>query len=446
MRHYSYDSEHETYARFLESVRRFGAELNRVTVQFSELSDQRCSALLEVLENEWQRIGQNPSAFGKGRQGVRHLDLSSNQLQSFKNSGLINMIRGNHILMSLEVQANGLGLSHEQDIQAFANALGTCALRRLNMTANKLGDAGLSSFFDALPPTGTPLSELYLSVNTVASESGSWRAARSIANFLSTPKKCRHIKYFHLSGNHFGWAGVRAIVHAILGSRRACTLNGTIAANNIPTDMLDAVAPNTNLVAMDLFSTGIDTLMTSTQELLPPELEWETYSAVTPDNWSDVLTEHLCRNQDHARACQLASVQLLAVARTIGCKSREANVPSTKVFPFLRLPTELRVFIMQFIDTDNVLSHEQFINILRWASEPSTIQFIREFGAWPPQHSSVPTENIWGLPPWSWGEAYTWRSVPRNWYSEAMEYDEWHRWQPEKLAFWENTGISTPVY
>ena len=152
--------------------------------------------------------------------------------------------------------------------------------------------------------------------------------------------------------------------------------------------------------------------------------------------------EQLEMNQYQQTVCQRAAARILGAARIIGCKSRWIEPPdgARDHFPFRRLPVELRRHILFHVDSEHCLSHEQLINVLRWASEPSTLGYVREAGAWPPTQSLAVADNVWNLPPWSWTECYECRSPPRNWYSDGLEYDELDGFDPAKMAFLECTG------
>ena len=227
---------------------------------------------------------------------------------------------------------------------------------------------------------------------------------------------------------------------AIIGSRRACqaTANSLV---DVPSSILDACPPNTSLTNIDLFSTGIDSLNTASKNV-PPCAEWEAYSTVSRENWYQLVMEQLEMNQYQQAVCQRAAARILGPARIIGCKSRwiEPTDGARDHFPFRRLPVELRRHILFHVDSEHCLSHEQLINVLRWASEPSTLGYVREAGAWPPTQSLAVADNVWNLPPWSWTECYECRSPPRNWYSDGLEYDELDGFDPAKMAFLECTG------
>lgn len=440
MRCVSYSRDDNTFPEFMEELGAYGPSVHMVTAQFGELGDKRCRRLLEYVYEQWQSLAQQPSTYGRKMPGVRYLELSSNHIRSFRESALTHVLQGNRLLTLLEIQANELGESGTDDICAFAHALESCSLRRLNMTANQLGDAGMAAFFDHMPHRGTSLRELRLSVNTFESDAAPHHAAHSIARFLSSPTRCRGVETIHLNGNNFGWEGVRAIVHAIIGSRRACTaapLEGR-AEEAVPADMMDACPPNRSLIHIDLFSSGIDTWTAHDA----PRAAWEAYSMVTRENWHELLVQQLKANEIGRDLCQKAAAKVLAAARIIGCKSHfaESSSDAPAHFPFLRLPVELRRLILHHVDTTQSLSHNQLVNVLRWAVEPSTLKYVSLDGTLPPTDSSTATpDNVWDLPPWSWTECYTSRSPPRNWFSDSYEQDE-RGCDPAYSAFLECTG------
>lgn len=323
------------------------------------------------------------------------------------------------------------------ECRRFAYAVSTSTLRVLNMTANHLGDEGMAAFFDALPRTGTSLKSLYISVNTFESASGSLQAARSIARFLSDSGACRGLERLHLNGNHFGWAGVRMIAHAIMGSRAACTLGGTADATTHDESVLDAAPPNRSLIHIDLFSTGIDSWAPAEPQTI--YASWESSSLVTRDRWWSLVERQLEENERRRSAALRAATQVLVAARLLGCKVHEANPQCT--YSFLRLPLELRLRLISYVDSDGVLTHEQLVHVLQWASEPGTIGYGTRIDPAP----APATQLVWPIPPWSWDNCFQHRSVRRNWHSDSFDEDDLDGRGPRDpalLAFWECTGVA----
>ncbi|KAL4402530.1 hypothetical protein ACI68E_000295 [Malassezia pachydermatis] len=451
MRHLAFDSDEAPISRLEKDIQDSipVQDVFAVTVSFAELDNRRCRRLLDSLRASWAALPRSQAeAYDRKMRGIRRLDLSSNHITSFREAGLMEAVQSNFILRQLELQGNELVVPPHSDttdeIQAWAQAVGSSGLRMLNMTANQLGDVGMAAFFDTLAQTGSPLHTLYMSVNTFESESGSLKAALSIARFLSDPKACRGLECLHLNGNHFGWAGVRIIAHAIMGSRRACTLGGTLS-HDTPTEMLDMTPPNTSLVHIDLFSTGIDSLASTTEA--PVWAPWEAYSAVTQENWFALVTQQLEENERRRDQCRHVAARILTPARIVGCKAREASETTTSsTFPFLRLPIELRALVLEALDPAHVLSHEQWVHIVQWASEPSTLGYGHD-----PAHtmkicteSPLPSPIDWPMLPWSWELCFQERSQRRNWYMESLEQQEGDELRtpmpPALLAFWECTG------
>ncbi|WFD30876.1 hypothetical protein MSPP1_001900 [Malassezia sp. CBS 17886] len=417
--------------------------IGRLVLSFSELGDAGCRRLLEGLAasstwrwlDGWQDAAEADEATGlQGRastpRGIRALDLSSNQLASFVRSGVVSALAYNATLSALELQGNELGSegapTRMDDIAAFAHALGTSALRTLNLSANSLGDSGMAHFFDALPRTGTPLKHLYLNVNTHASDWGR-AGARGVARFLRDASASRGLTRLHLNGNDFGWDGVRTIVSAVVGTPDA--------------------APNRALCHLDLFSTGFNRpphLEPPGTDDLPP-----AHSAVnahlTRENWAAVLKAQLDANVADAAACRQSALDVLGVARIVACRARDQTSLARGAFPILRLPLELREHVLHHIDTHARLSRTQMLLVLRWASDPSTIGYGRAFATLRQlSHAPSPSPATLAIPPWSWEECFEHRSQPRNWYSDAMdarnEASKPSLDAPEKLAFWECTN------
>ncbi|WFD18975.1 hypothetical protein MCAP1_001188 [Malassezia caprae] len=350
-------------------------DIGALAVSYADMNDAQCHALSEILRAHWHTMTQDPCCLvRRTHAGIRRLDLSSNRITSLERAGIIDMVRDNALLTQLELQANEIVRSraHKLDeCRRFAHAVSTSTLRVLNMTANHLGNEGMAAFFDALPRTGTSLRSLYMSVNTFESGSGSLQAARSIARFLSDPGACRGLERLHLNGNHFGWAGVRMIAHAIMGSRAACTMGGTADATTQDEGVLDASPPNRSLIHIDLFSTGIDSW--ASMEPQATYASWEPYSLVTRDHWWGLVERQLEENERRRDAARRAATRVLAAARVLGCKVREADPQGA--YSFLRLPLELRLRLISYVDSHGILTHEQLVHVLQWASEPGTMGY-----------------------------------------------------------------------
>ena len=157
MKYVAYSREDETFPEFIDQLKKQGPDVNLVSAQFSDLDDTRCRLVLDCLLSLWSQVAREPSMYGRSMPGVRYLDFSSNRIQSFQASGLVQILNNNRLLSALEIQANELGKAGTEDIRAFACAMKHCSLRRLNITAIRLGDAGLATFIDHLPDTGTSL-------------------------------------------------------------------------------------------------------------------------------------------------------------------------------------------------------------------------------------------------------------------------------------------------
>ncbi|WFD47585.1 hypothetical protein GLX27_002237 [Malassezia furfur] len=456
MHHVSYDVEDMPLDKLLPSIARESHSVCMLTVSFAELSDVGCRKFLEEIEPHahWRRLQPGdrsdriPHVGGVLIEpGIREIDFSSNQFTSFERSGLTAAVENNATLSILELQGNELGSgapaeARLDEIRRFAQAVGTSTLRALNITANRLGDAGLAAFFDALPRTGTTLKTLYLSVNTFDDASECLAAAKSIARFLSDPLASRGLERVHLNGNQFGWQGVRIIVDAVVGSRTACTYGCNAKP---PADFVDASPPNRSLLFLDLFSNGIDSLVPSSDTETTYAFAWEAASRLTPANWSMLLSNQLEANERNRAACRKAAARLLPIARVVGCRSRDAGDPvDANAFPILRLPLELRGMILAYVAPE--LRHTQWTDVVRYACAPSTMGYgLRQVDY--PIDTAPPAEMVLPVPPWSWAECFATRSRPRNWYGEWIDLQRalpdtspTDHTSPDLLAFWECTG------
>ena len=227
------------------------------------------------------------------------------------------------------------------------------------------------------------------------------------------------------------------IAHAIMGSRAACTLGGTADATTHDESVLDAAPPNRSLIHIDLFSTGIDSWAPAEPQTI--YASWESSSLVTRDRWWSLVERQLEENERRRSAALRAATQVLDAARLLGCKVHEANPQCT--YSFLRLPLELRLRLISYVDSDGVLTHEQLVHVLQWASEPGTIGYGTRIDPAP----APATQLVWPIPPWSWDNCFQHRSVRRNWHSDSFDEDDLDGRGPRDpalLAFWECTGVA----
>lgn len=474
------EAQHERLLHSLDSKR---LPVRSLTLSHIQQQDARCAALLRLLRERgfWLSLreeGDDDRVRGyhafleqlRTRKEVRAaneeppppwalwtLDLSSNQLTSFEASGLTACVYANGSLRELEIQANQIPAEVDADarareIAAFAHAVGNSNLRRLNLAFNRLGMPGLCVFFDTLRHTGCVLQTLSVSMNAhgdPVDDAECMAAAQSIARFLAQRDACKTLRELMLSALPFHWEAVRTIVHAILGSRVACTADGSAA----PAEVLDAQPPNQTLTRIDLFASEPTRSSTVPVDVDAP---WEHASRLQRPKYYDVLKKHLDVNSSDRAICRFQAARLLGAARTIGCRAREGAGAEPGVFPLLRLPPELRAHVLRMLDDDGALSEAQFISVLSWACEPSTIGYGSS--SWPglPQEPEPPATEHTTLPapPWSWDECFCRRSPPRDWNSdwcaaheEGPEHPHWRR--PMRslreapaplLAFWECTG------
>lgn len=158
------------------------------------------------------------------------------------------------------------------------------------------------------------------------------------------------------------------------------------------------------------------------------------YRHVTSENWRRKLGSHLWRNAQERSGVVWAAQEVLGKARLLGCRARlvpnsDANATSEPSV-IERLPPELRLHILRFLDEDDCLSDRQFRLIISWACDPQTIGYGEPGWAKPWRHDdpalppSQPTSSLLPSHPWSWREMFQERSLPRDWAAES--WDEWN--------------------
>lgn len=182
----------------------------------------------------------------------------------------------------------------------------------------------------------------------------------------------------------------------------------------------------------------------------------EIGSGVDLFNWKALLQNAELQNMEYRDKTRLAAFRVLAAARVIGCRARRAlptdppslilpelgptsgpkNVPVLNFsgknvtnldhispFPFfLQLPSEVRMLILRHLDSDGVLSDQQFNYVVSFACEPSTINYAANLREWTTVVRAARAEKkgvVYSsatLPaqPWSWSDCFLKRSAPRR--------------------------------
>lgn len=389
------------------------------------------------------------------------------------------------------------------------------------------------AFLSTLPPSG--LRELHLSLvvppESTTPEEG-LESADAVADYLRDGRRCRALEKLTLNGNTFGWTGVRVIVGAIVslpsasGARRGG--NRTVSHVELFATGADAPDPDEGDTSFgEGAGTGTGARTRSTRRrsmteyfiarrrehraerkmrraaavvgggggrLSQPSSDDEeredirsgNAKFITRDNWRKLLGETVWANAQRSVRTRSSARALLGPARVLGCCVRQGDgdngggggaaaakgAGAGPHFPFMRLPPELRVQILRHLDDKRSLNDLQFLTVLSWACERSTIGYgsesripfsLRSFdSASTTSNSAANAIATLFAPTWSWPSAVRTHSIPRDWPAEVLdsgasssvagparpEYGPWYTGEdgawtvisPALWAFWECTG------
>lgn len=167
----------------------------------------------------------------------------------------------------------------------------------------------------------------------------------------------------------------------------------------------------------------------------------ELFSGVKSTSSNHWLSIYLENNNRLAHRCERAAYQVLRAARVTGCRVRLRTGESiTKApeqdqilegFPrFLDLPPEIRLHILRQLDEGNELSASQFLHVVRFACDRTTIGYGTQGYDWSHALESTvdtaskgPEETIATLPvqQWSWSECFALRATPRDWLADTLD-------------------------
>lgn len=357
-------------------------------------------------------------------------------------------------------------------MQQFATALNVSNLRTLEINNNPIGTRSIVQFLDDI--NAPSLTHLKLSMTmlernlredqlrnplwTSSAENENWeeesahdiwrremmKVGDSVSNLISSKRGkggyAPRLERLSLNGNDLGWRTVKKIVKSILNDNR----------NLIEVELFATMTAGDSDDEEDEKSTGlrrvisVGTMYYRNQQAsrinhgqgnaTPPRknsVKMETSSEktiLTKENWRGELGRHLWRNRLKRKDVKDASRYILPIARVLTCKCREAS--NKPLFPFTKLPPEIRAKVVSFLDDKMILSSQQMKRILSFASNPATLGYgsiSKDLGL-----SDLALQQIrkeaqgideddkydYGLIPhhrWSWKEMVCDFPMPRDW-------------------------------
>lgn len=259
------------------------------------------------------------------------------------------------------------GLQSPSDTAQFAHALHSSNLRTLFLGGLCAG--GACAFLENLPPSR--IRDLSISVPDMSGAEEAHMVS-CIARLLADPHRSGTLERLCVPLSHEAHA---LLARVVLGQR-----------------------PNVSLVALEPCDAGC-------------------YETVRRRN----CLIHKCTRRE--------AVHLLCAARIIGCRARICSAASA-LFPFFRLPAELRVHVLGMLAPH--LSRTQILAVLSWASCAATIGHccMRRIDTRPPVDATL------AVPPWNWGNCTTDGQHAPDFTGSGGARDS--------MPFLESTGTSVP--
>lgn len=212
-----------------------------------------------------------------------------------------------------------------------------------------------------------------------------WKSVRRLVDTIRENNYClEHVELFattEADGADVAWGGsdtdeddsrgITDLPRADL--RRATSIGSHMVARRreaLAGQMEERVVAESDDISRPFSSTG--------QHFRSPFLQ---KPRLTPDNWRGELGRHMNVNTSTKWSTKDASRKLLRTVRTLTCKSHEAesiqssNENRRRIFPFARLPPEIRQRIVMHLDEVNTLHQRQTERIISFASDPATIGY-----------------------------------------------------------------------
>ncbi|UZJ52039.1 hypothetical protein CBS101457_001359 [Exobasidium rhododendri] len=238
------------------------------------------------------------------------------------------------------------------------------------------------------------------------------KVGKSFANLISSNREGGHaprLTMLLLSANDLGWKSVRKIVKAVLDGNRRLTAVELFATITSPSQVNiegesddddddeeeEAAAVPSLANELTRSSSSSDLYLRSKREktnvqrdvnFTPPRASQASKSQFSPverltsTNWLHHLGRYLWANKIHRTAVKDSSRYILATARVLSCRCRQGeetnrDTNSTAIFPFTKLPPEIRRKIIGHLDDKALLSEEQMERIISFASDSTTLGF-----------------------------------------------------------------------
>lgn len=319
------------------------------------------------------------------RREIHELELSTENIQSFSRSGIIDFVQKCRTLVTFSFSVSSRAAVPLEDCVQFAQAVGASNLRDFTFYGMRAADA--CAFFENLPA-----SQIYSLVVSLDEMNPAEEAAvlASVVRFITDPVRSRSVRHLYLLS--FSQDARCFLEHVILGSRDALAPDAPEA---------DAQAPNLSIIYL-LCGASSDTndaiefpaWMAQSRYRVTDRSD---YAALGVTDCSEYAAlEAICaRNRSICELTRLEACTLMCAARIVGCRVRFlGDCPG--IFPFVLLPEEIRMRILTELAPH--LDRTQFISVCSWACCAATIGYCCR----PRPDPRPPMEPVLPVPPWNW--------------------------------------------
>jgi hypothetical protein len=434
---------------------------------------------------------------------LRHVRINDGQVTARELLYIGAMVYGHETMASIALQANLIRPKARFTMRAFAIAASLSNLRHIELSNNPIGIRSITQLLQHLRMPSLTHLYLSMTMRRgnlseeqesnelwTLDEDQSWKQRtgeevwseeldkltnRLVQLVQARPDQqpyCPRLSFLTLNGNDLNWRCVKRIVSAVQEGSRSLEEVGLFSTID-DADQSDEEGDGQPMPQSGIRRvTSIGTYMiqngrsgnmpvtqgrsnddnTSRGHAVNPTVRLITFPMpesgssfgsveITRETWRKCLGNRLWSNRKDKIKSQDASRKLLSIARTLACQCREGKQDqrSTKTFPLIKLPPEVRHRIMYALFDDETLSNDQVENVISFASDRGTIGYGQR-SAWQGL-SAMALEQIKrenkdydgtmqhdgqspGLllhRPWNWTAMCARHSVPRDWPATTLD-------------------------
>lgn len=430
---------------------------------------------------------------------IRRLRINDSGIQSKDLKEISALLCGHATLASIALNGNDLLPQEAYVMKRLACAISLSNLRVVELSNNMIGTRSMVELLDNLHTpslTRLALSMTFLRKHLAEDQSFNplWSQDKARWNSLTSDEIWKeevgavtdrlvtlvrhdkpapfipHLEWLSLNGNDLGWRNVKRITSAIRDTNRCLEHVELFSTTDVqifnesdddseddrrtgePQGQQNAPPVQENGVRRSV-SIGSHFVAQRRQQIAqdreerqnaPLLLTWhpedvgELRPKLNQKNWRKELEIRLNENRRAKAEIRNVSRKLLRILRTLTCKCHEANqIPSNEIFPFPRLPPEIRQRIVMHLDGSDILSNKQVERIISFASDPATIGYGRKSSNLGLSHLAIEeahkeainkvdeiTEDDYGLllhKRFRWKDMMNNYSVPRDWPATLLD-------------------------